>query len=167
MTALKVLQQALADGLSLAPAEDGTLAVRGPAEARARHLPAIRQAKDALLAMLREPRREWLVADPDGRVCRHCFAPPQTLAQVLLAYPGTVAVPAELGGDPLPEDMVEAVNAYLDRIGEDCATTRREVLERARDNPEALRYFQAMARRPGAAHEAPGTTATDPTEPPT
>jgi hypothetical protein len=55
MTAFKILQQALADGLTLTLADPGTISVQGPPEARARHLPAIRRHKPELLKVLSEP----------------------------------------------------------------------------------------------------------------
>lgn len=56
MTAAALLHECQAAGLDLILEPPNTLVVRGPADARARLLPAIRQAKPALLAMLAATR---------------------------------------------------------------------------------------------------------------
>jgi hypothetical protein len=74
MTAFKILQQALADGLTLTLADPGTISVQGPPEARARHLPAIRRHKPELLKVLSEPDpwqdlyAAWLTGITEERV---------------------------------------------------------------------------------------------------
>jgi hypothetical protein len=102
MSAAALLRACLDDGLTLARDPTGAIKVRGPAEARARHLPAIKTHKAVLLTLLAEPRSAWYIREPDDTAWRSCFTPPLTLAEVEALYPGAQVEPVEEPADPLP-----------------------------------------------------------------
>lgn len=152
MSALKILQQALADGLTLAPGGDGTIRVRGPDEARARWLPAIKASKADLLSLLATPRRLWAITLPDGTGYVSSFTPMQTMGEVLGRYAGATVepLPNPDEGEPLPPDVEAAVLAWLAALGEDCPRTCREVLAKAQADPEARAAYLATGQATGA-----------------
>jgi len=169
MTPATLLSAARADGVALTLTAAGTIKAAGRQAAVARWLPEVREHKEALLVALSEPHRLWDIVEPSGACWRSCVAPPQTLAQILAAYgPGTSAVPVEDPdeGQPLPPDIEAAVLEWLDQIGEDCPDIRAQILDRARDAPEARADYVARPATPrGPNHEGTDPSGTDPQEP--
>ncbi len=165
MTALAILAQAHAAGLVLRLADNGTIAVRGPADARARLLPTIKTNKPALVEALTETRRTWLVTADDGTRWESSFYPPATFAAVLAMYEGAsvmpvpVPVPDPDPGADLPDDVERLVLTWLDAIGEDDPQTRREAVDLARSRPDIAQGYRDRAAAPappGPAPDAPG-----------
>jgi hypothetical protein len=80
-------------GLSV-EARDGTLYVSPTDQITDALRAKIRANKPELLAMLRDQSRpswRWLVTHPDGTVTDHTITPPDTLAQMRVAYPEAVS----------------------------------------------------------------------------
>ena len=156
MTAPGILAQATAAGLTLTLHAPDCLRVTGPAVARARLLPEIRANKPALVALLSEgltpdlPRRLWLITHPDGRLVSHSFTPEAALAQVRGWYPDALGIqpegpPAPYVEQPLDVAEEQALNAWLDHIGETDASLRAETLERCQADPKVRTYFLGRA----------------------
>lgn len=163
MSAANLLTQARVAGIILVLDPPEGLKVRGDPEALARWAPILKPHKRALIGLLSEPRRTWNVTEPDGTRWTSSFAPMQTMGDVLIRYaPGTVAVPVldPDQGEPLPADVEALVLAWLDALGETDPRTRAEVLQRARDVPEARADCLARAR-PGTP-QGPNHEGTDP-----
>jgi hypothetical protein len=90
MTAAAMLERAKVDGVTLALDDSGKLKVRGDEAAVARWLPQVRANKPALVLLLSEPHRLWLVTHADGRRVSHSFTPPASRREVEGWYPGAV-----------------------------------------------------------------------------
>jgi hypothetical protein len=151
MTAADLITLARNDGLTLSMAPDGTLVVRGPAEARAHHLPEIRAHKADLVTLLTEPHRLWTITEPDGTQWTSSFCPPQTLEQVRERYPGALSVgPCPSATTrlrtPLSSSQSALVTSALDHLGEDDAQIRMEVLDLAR-RPDIAQGYRDRAQR--------------------
>jgi hypothetical protein len=103
------------------------------------------------------------VREPDGFAYEAIFCPPVTLPEVLAGSPpGTVAEPLpEPQGEPAPE-LAQAVNDYLDRIGETYPPTRAEARALAASRPDiAARYLSGDLAAPEAPDPGAITEAVD------
>ncbi len=65
-----------------------------------RCLPLVRAHKPALLSLLTEPRRLWLIQHADEHWESHSFCPPASLAEVAAWYPDALRVEPE--APPVP-----------------------------------------------------------------
>jgi hypothetical protein len=159
MNAPAILAAARAQGVSVTLVPGGTLAVRGPAEARGRLLPAIRESKPALVEAL-TPHRRWLVLFPDLPPVVADFCPPATREQVIGWHPGALSVEPyqptpRPPNTPLSDTEGVRVRTWLAYIGETDPATISEVLDRCETDREARAYFL------GRAGEVPGADAWD------
>lgn len=156
MTAVALLSDLSAAGLTLALEPPDTLLLRGDPSERARFAPRVRALKADLVSVLGEPRRLWLIVHPDGSRASHAFTPAATLAEVAAWYPGCDVAPEEPPGvDPasrVDDADLAAVRGWLARIGETDRGIIEETLSRCQTDPAALLFFVAQARgaqRPG------------------
>jgi hypothetical protein len=155
MTAPAILAAARAQGVSVTLVPGGTLAVRGPPEARGRLLPAIRESKPALVEAL-TPHRRWLVRFPDVAPIDLVCCPPATRSGLLEQYPNAAGLepydpPPRTPNAPLSDADGARVRAWLTYIGEADTATVGEVLDKCEPNREARAYFlRRAAEAPGA-----------------
>jgi len=161
VTPTAILATLAADGIRIEV--DGVRLLARPAAALTDgHRALIRAAKADLVRLLTERHHTWDVTGPDGDCWRSCVSPPMTCAELLAAYPrGTEALPVADpdSSDALPADVLELVNGWLDRIGEDDPQTRREALQLARERPAVREIYRRMGgppAPPGPAPDAPG-----------
>jgi hypothetical protein len=88
------------------------------------------------------PYRLFRIVDPDGHVSETSFCPAQPLRQVRAWRPGCTVEPLlDPQKVPASADLVRAVDAYLDRIGEDDPVTRAEALALAASRPDIARRY--------------------------
>jgi len=114
MTAAVALAQLTAAGIRLEVRDDALLAT--PREALTDDTRAlIRGNKNALVLLLSEPRRLWLVTHMDGRRVSHSFCPPATLAEVRGWYPTALGIePEDEPPVPMEPDTRPAMSRAID-----------------------------------------------------
>ena len=103
MNAAELLIETTWHGVKVGVGSDGQLKLTGDRRAAESWLPEIRQHKAALIALLSESRRLWLVIRPDGTATSHSLNPPATLAEMQRWYPGAEIHP-ELDHDSEERD---------------------------------------------------------------
>jgi len=154
VTPAEVVTRLAAEGIRLEG--DGAKIIARPSSALTdRHRALIRQHMPSLLALLTRtatepeattPRRLWSIRAPDGTAWEASFHPAQSLAVVMAWYSGAVVepVPDPDPRRPLPPDVADLVNGWLNRIGEACPQTRAEALELARTRPSVQEIYRSM-----------------------
>lgn len=96
--------------------------------------------------------RHWRARDPDGRTWEVSRCPAASAAEVSQAWLlGTVLEPvsdeaSQPPGPPLSWHREGAIRAWLKHIEEHDPCITSEVLERARRDPDALRFYLLMAQ---------------------
>ncbi len=99
MTAVAVLRDSAADGVTLSLSATGTIKATGEKSAVARWLPTIREHKGGLGTLLAEAAniqpcgvsRCWLLYFPDHHSLEVAFSPAVSHAEVMSFYPESIA----------------------------------------------------------------------------
>ena len=148
MSAAAILDRARDAGISLTPKPDGGIRAKGPPEAIDGLLPLLRAHKEALLQLLNEPRRRWLVRHED-QVLDVTFTPPLPWAEVWAIRPDALTIDPvpehEPTGEPLPASEEEAVRRWLDAIDERDPLIIGEVLQRCQADAKARDWYLEQA----------------------
>ena len=155
MNPATIIEQATADGVNLALSSSGSIKAKGDPAAVNRWLPAFREHKVDIVAMLVEPANDstswgWLLHYPDREPVEIYTSPESTLAEVLRDFPEAMlaqplpATPTR-PAKPLTASEEGAIRAWLAVIEETDPAIIADVLGRCRTDPEARAYFAGRA----------------------
>ena len=162
MTPAAIIEQAAADGVTLALSPAGTIKVTGDTGAVQRWQAILREHKPAIVAALREAandpgaHRHWMIRFPDLDPIEAMFSPAMTLADALAAFPGAVTA------EPVPETPRRAATAEQAAelrelvaliLADGSEQDRTEALAVALADPDAaLLSFRMLAESPQRTH---------------
>ncbi|HUW37488.1 MAG TPA: hypothetical protein VMV91_09150 [Rhodocyclaceae bacterium] len=155
MNPATIIEQATADGVTLALSSSGSIKATGDPAAVNRWLPALREHKVDIIAMLVEPANDstswgWVMHFPDREPVEIYTSPESSMAEVLRDFPDAVAAepippaPARPTA-PLTAREETAIRAWLELIEETDTAIIADVLGRCRADPEARAYFTGRA----------------------
>ena len=155
MSATAILRETAAAGVTLSLSSAGTIKAVGNQAAVDLWLPAIREHKTGIVALLAEGTAAavswlWLLHFADRNPLEVAFSPAATHAEVLDAYPAALAAEPIAPGRRQPDtllagDQEAAVLAWLSEIGETDQATIDDVLTLCRQDEEARVYYLGRA----------------------
>ena len=157
MSAAAILRETAAAGVSLSLSATGTIKAAGEQSVVALWLPAIREHKTSIVALLRKlPTKKpfgasrWLIHFSDRNPLEVAFSPAASHAEVLDAYPDALAAePAdEVLRQPdalLTGDQETEIRSWLAQIGENDQATIDDVLRQCRHDDDARAYYLGRA----------------------
>ncbi len=157
MTPAAIINEAMADGVSLTISPAGTIKATGDGAAVNRWLPVIREHKAEIVAALKvgagdtaTASRWWLIHFRELDPVEMIVSPPATHAELLERHPDAVAAEPftptiRQPSAPLTASEETAIRAWLALIEETDPATIAEVMSQCQRDADARDYFTGRA----------------------